>query len=140
VELTGITGTGRQQWHFALAGSGRDDSLPILWARKRLERLYVFPNASQDARDEILALGLKYSLLTSATSFISVDERLPTGDGESAVDVKQPQPLPEGVSDKAVGESLTPAPEPEWLVLAAWCALLFGLRPLRKLYRIRAGG
>ena len=140
VELTGVTGSGRQQWSFALAGSGRDETLPILWARKRLERLYVFPNAKQDSRDEILALGLKYSLLTSATSFISVDERLPTGDGEPAVDVKQPQPLPEGVSDKAVGESLTPAPEPEWAVLVAWCALLLGLRPLRKLYRVRAGG
>ncbi|HLQ11838.1 MAG TPA: VIT domain-containing protein [Steroidobacteraceae bacterium] len=140
VELTGVTGTGRQQWSFALAGSGRDSSLPVLWARKRLERLYVFPNAPQESRDEILALGLKYSLLTSATSFISVDERLPTGDGEPAVDVKQPQPLPEGVGDKAVGESLTPAPEPDWAVLVAWCALLLGLRPLRKFYRVRAGG
>jgi hypothetical protein len=38
------------------------------------------PNANKDSRAEILALGLKYSLLTSATSFIGVDEKLPTGD------------------------------------------------------------
>jgi Ca-activated chloride channel family protein len=144
IELSGVTGTGRQAWSFALADSARDETLPILWARKRLERLYVFPGASQDARAEILALGLKYSLLTSATSFIGVDEQLPTGDGagdgERAVDVKQPLPLPAGVSNSAVGESLTPAPEPAWPVLVAWCALLLGLRSMRKLYRCKAGG
>jgi len=100
----------------------------------------VFPNASQDARAEILALGLKYSLLTSATSFIGVDEQLPSGDGERAVDVKQPLPLPAGVGNTAVGESLTPAPEPDWTVLVAWCVLLLGLRSTRKLYRCQAGG
>jgi Ca-activated chloride channel family protein len=140
IELSGVTGSGPQAWDFPLAASSRDETLPILWARKRLERLYVFPNASQDARAEILALGLKYSLLTSATSFIGVDEKLPTGDGESAVDVKQPLPLPAGVSNAAVGESLTPAPEPVWADLVAWCALLLGLRKFRKLYRAKAGG
>jgi Ca-activated chloride channel family protein len=144
IELSGVTGTGQQAWSFPLADSARDEVLPILWARERLERLYVFPHASPDARAEILALGLKYSLLTSATSFIGVDESLPTGDGpgdgERAVDVKQPLPLPAGVGDTAVGESLTPAPEPDWTVLVAWCVLLLGLRSLRKLYRVRAGG
>jgi Ca-activated chloride channel homolog len=95
----------------------------------------VFPNASKDARAEILSLGLKYSLLTSATSFVGIDEQLPTGDGEPATDVKQPLPLPAGVSNAAVGEQLTPAPEPEWTVLVAWCVLLLGLRHARKFYR-----
>ncbi|HVN99469.1 MAG TPA: VIT domain-containing protein [Steroidobacteraceae bacterium] len=140
IELSGVTGTGQQAWDFALADAARDGTLPILWARKRLERLYVFPNASEDARAEILALGLKYSLLTSATSFIGVDEQLPTGDGESAVDVKQPLPLPAGVSNAAVGEPLTPAPEPVWADLVAWCALLLGLRKFRNIYRACAGG
>jgi Ca-activated chloride channel family protein len=140
IELSGVTGVGKQAWDFALAASSRDETLPILWARKRLERLYVFPNASEDARAEILALGLKYSLLTSATSFVGVDEQLPTGDGPPAVDVKQPLPLPAGVSNAAVGESLTPAPEPLWADLVAWCALLLGLRKFRNLYRSLAGG
>ena len=140
IELSGVTGSGQQAWDFALAASSRDDTLPILWARKRLERLYVFPNANEDARAEILALGLKYSLLTSATSFIGVDEKLPTGDGPEALDVRQPLPLPAGVSNAAVGESLTPAPEPVWADLVAWCALLLGLRKFRKLYRSLAGG
>jgi Ca-activated chloride channel family protein len=140
IELSGVTGAGRQAWNFALDESGRDESLPILWARKRLERLYVFPDAQATSRDEIKALGLKYSLLTSATSFIGIDERLPTGDVEPATDVKQPLPLPEGVANSAVGESLTPAPEPEWPVLVAWCVLLLGLRHVRNLHRARAGG
>jgi len=135
IELSGVTGTGRQQWRFPIADATRDSSLGILWARKRLEHLYVFPNASKDSRAEILSLGLRYSLLTSATSFIGVDETLPTGDVEAATDVKQPQPLPEGVSNAAVGETLTPAPEPNELALVAWCALLLGLRFMRKLYR-----
>ena len=138
IELSGVTGTGRQQWSFPLSDATRDTSLGVLWARKRLEHLYLFPNASKDSRAEILALGLKYSLLTSATSFISVDETLPTGDTEAAIDVKQPQPLPAGVSNAAVGEQLTPAPEPNELVLVAWCALLLGLRAMRKLYRTAA--
>ncbi|MFM2289412.1 MAG: hypothetical protein RL684_2555 [Pseudomonadota bacterium] len=140
IELTGVTGTGRQAWEFSLDDSSKDESLAILWARKRLERLYVFPDAQSTSRDEIKALGLKYSLLTSATSFIGIDERLPTGDVEPATDVKQPLPLPEGVGDTAVGEHLTPAPEPEWPALVAWCVLLLGLRPVRTLYRVRTGG
>jgi Ca-activated chloride channel family protein len=140
IELGGVTGAGRQAWNFALDESGKDESLPILWARKRLERLYVFPDAQATSREEIKALGLKYSLLTSATSFIGIDERLPTGDVEPATDVKQPLPLPEGVANTAVGESLTPAPEPEWPALVAWCVLLLGLRHVRNLHRARAGG
>jgi len=140
IELGGVTGAGRQAWNFALDGSSKDESLPILWARKRLERLYVFPDAQATSREDIKALGLKYSLLTSATSFIGIDERLPTGDVEPATDVKQPLPLPEGVANTAVGESLTPAPEPEWPALVAWCVLLLGLRHVRNLHRARAGG
>ena len=140
IQLAGSNGAGAQQWSFPLAGTASDPVLPVLWARKRLERLYVMPEAGGDARAEIMALGLKYSLLTSATSFVGVDEALPSGDGPAATDVKQPQPLPQGVADTAVGDSLTPAPEPEWTVLVAWCALLLGLRSTRKLYRVRTGG
>ncbi len=138
VQLTGVSGTGKQQWIFEVDGTQRDRSLPILWARKRLERLYVFPNAATDSREEIRALGLKYSLLTSATSFVGVDEQLPTGDGP-ATDVTQPLPLPAGVTDAAVG-TLTPAPEPESPALVAWCALLLGLQLMCRMRRSKSGG
>jgi len=62
---------------------------------------------------------LKYSLLTQYTSFIAVLEevRNPLG---SAQDVKQPQPLPLGVTDLAVGGDTENGTEPElvWLITA----------------------
>lgn len=138
IELSGVSGTGKQQWIFELDGSPKDRNLRLLWARKRLERLYVFPNAATDSREEIRAIGLKYSLLTSATSFVGVDEQLPTGDGP-ATDVKQPLPLPAGVSDAAVA-GLTPAPEPSFMALVAWCVLLLGLHGVCSIRRSRSGG
>ncbi len=138
IEMTGVSGAGKQLWTFELDGMPKDRSLPILWARKRLERLYVFPNAATESRDEIRALGLRYSLLTSATSFVGVDEQLPTGDGP-ATDVKQPLPLPAGVSNAAVAQ-LKPAPEPEFPGLVAWCLLLLGLHFMCSFRRSRAGG
>jgi len=52
---------------------------------------------------EVTALGLKYSLMTPYTSFVAVDQ-VKRADGQ-LVTVKQPLPLPEGVSDLAIGES-----------------------------------
>ena len=52
---------------------------------------------------EVTALWLKYSLLTPYTSFVAVDQ-VKRADGQ-VVSVKQPLPLPEGVSDLAIGES-----------------------------------
>jgi Ca-activated chloride channel family protein len=51
----------------------------------------------------VTALGLKYSLMTPYTSFVAVDQ-VKRADGQ-VVTVKQPLPLPEGVSDLAIGES-----------------------------------
>ena len=129
IELSGITGSGPKSWHFALNAAGKDRALPLLWARKRLERLYVFPNAAESSRDEILGLGMKYSLLTSATSFIAVDE-IVSNRGAPAADVKQPLPLPAGVENTAVGAPLQPAPEPDALLLTLFGSLLLALRAL----------
>lgn len=98
-------------------------ALRHLWARQRIAEL-----SDQEAleggsarRDDITALGLRYSLLTQYTSFIAVDERVRTT--EAAAKVDQPLPLPEGVSNLAVGAEVGAAvpstPEP-----AAWLSLL----------------
>ncbi len=129
IELSGFAGSGPKSWRFALNDAGKDRALPQLWARKRLERLYVFPNAAESARNEILGLGMKYSLLTSATSFIAVDE-LVSNRGAPAADVKQPLPLPGGVQNTAVGAPLQPAPEPDALLLTLFGSLLLALRAL----------
>ena len=59
---------------------------------------------------EITSLGLTYGLLTRYTSFIAVQEVV-RNTADDADDVDQPLPLPEGVSDLAVG--VTSGPEPE---------------------------
>jgi Ca-activated chloride channel family protein len=130
IRLSGQGGDGPHAWNFALADSAEDPGLPRLWARKRLERLYVFPGAAQDSRAEILQLGLKYSLLTSATSFVAIDDTVRNA-GEAATDVKQPLPLPSGVENSAVGGELQPMPEPETWWLASWALLLLSARLAR---------
>jgi len=97
-------------------------ALRHLWARSRIQQL-----SDQEAleggsgqRDAITALGLHYSLLTQYTSFIAIDQIVRTT--EAAETVNQPLPLPQGVSNLAVGEvgaAVPSTPEP-----AAWLSLL----------------
>ncbi len=97
-------------------------ALRHLWARSRIQQL-----SDQEAleggsgqRDAITALGLHYSLLTQYTSFIAIDQVVRTT--EAAETVNQPLPLPQGVSNLAVGEvgaAVPSTPEP-----AAWLSLL----------------
>ncbi|MDH4060863.1 MAG: VIT domain-containing protein [Aquincola sp.] len=100
-------------------------ALRLLWARRRIQQLgdeeaLIGGNARRDA---ITALGLRHSLLTQYTSFIAVDQivRKP----QAALDlasVNHPLPLPQGVSNHAVGAAVPSTPEP-----AAWLALLVTL-------------
>jgi Ca-activated chloride channel homolog len=81
-------------------------ALRLLWARQRIMNLVDFSQVdrgNQEVVKEVTALGLKYSLMTPYTSFVAVDQ-VKRADGQ-VVTVKQPLPLPEGVSDLAIGES-----------------------------------
>lgn len=79
-------------------------ALRYLWARNRIAILsdYNRLNPKDERVREVTNLGLSYNLLTAYTSFVAIDsmKRLQHG---KAVTVKQPLPLPEGVSDAAVG-------------------------------------
>jgi Ca-activated chloride channel family protein len=77
-------------------------ALKHLWARQRIAQLADEEALSggQTQREPITALGLKYGLLTSYTSFIAVDHVVRTQ--VPAVPVNQPLPLPTGVSNLAV--------------------------------------
>jgi len=95
---------------------------------------YGSGSVAADKIREIIALGLKYSLLTPYTSFIAVREevRNPLG---SAKDVNQPLPLPLGVSDMAVGGGTESGSEPElvWLVtVSLLIALIMVFRGRRR--------
>jgi Ca-activated chloride channel family protein len=109
IELKGIAGGGK----FYSAELEVSSSMPntnyqalqYLWARQRLSLLADFNRLEQneELKNEITRLGLTYNLLTDYTSFIAVDERVRNIDGK-VTRVEQPLPLPQGVSDYAVGE------------------------------------
>ncbi|MDR2260112.1 MAG: VWA domain-containing protein [Azoarcus sp.] len=93
-------------------------ALRHLWARQRIAELSDQETLLGDAslRQAITALGLEYSLLTQYTSFVAVDERIRNPQPGSAATVDQPQPLPQGVSNLAVGGAYVPgSPEPRTL-------------------------
>ncbi len=88
-------------------GASLDDaanaSLKYMWARERIARLSDYGRTGSDVKGEVLELGIKYSLMTEYTSFVAVDKEI-RNNGE-VVTVKQPLPMPDGVSDYAVGGS-----------------------------------
>ena len=107
-----------------VSATGREDrtssALRHLWARQRIAAL-----SDQDALEggnaqkaAITGLGLKYSLLTQYTSFIAVDHVVRNPNPALAPTVNQPLPLPQGVSELAVGAEVPSTPEPSfWLAL-----------------------
>ncbi len=79
-------------------------ALRSLWARSVITRLsdYNILQRSDQRIAEVTDLGLKYSLLTAYTSFVAIDSQVRRTEGDLTT-VDQPLPLPEGVSNFAVG-------------------------------------
>jgi Ca-activated chloride channel family protein len=130
-ELSGKTGHGEYRSSLDVAGVEPEEAnraLRYLWARSRIAELsdYGSRDVPAERAKEITALGLKYNLLTRYTSFIAVREVVVNPDG-SAKDVKQPLPLPLGVSDLAVGAGTEEGSEPElvWLIVVSLALALF---------------
>lgn len=111
--LSGKTGRKTYKQSFDIAAtkpSANNLALRYLWARERIKYLDYMENpnrgrwnstADSSISKEITRLGLKYGLMTKYTSFIAIDEVVVEKDGKP-VTVKQPLPLPEGVSNDAV--------------------------------------
>ncbi len=84
-------------------------ALKYLWARYRIQLLDDYGQVIYDVeelnliKEEIIQLGLKYSLLTRYTSFVAIDSII-RNESDTVTTVTQPVPLPEGVSDYAVGD------------------------------------
>ena len=117
IEVKGMTGEGEYSKIFHIAdnrSSNTNDVLKYLWARKRISRLSDFntDENNQEIKAEITNLGLTYNLLTKYTSFIAVYDVVRNTEGP-AKDVKQPLPMPKGVSNLAVGGRV---PEPEFYI------------------------
>lgn len=83
--------------------SKQNKALGYLWARKRIGELDDYKKLfNEDVKAEVVALGLKYNLLTNYTSFVAVDETIVNKDG-TLTKVKQPLPMPDNVNNSAVG-------------------------------------
>jgi Ca-activated chloride channel homolog len=94
----------------------RNPGLRYLWAREKLRLLSDLAGPGDANKETITALGLRYNLLTRHTSFVAVDEMVRNTAG-SARTVPQPLPLPQGVSELAVGTNAPGTPEPGTLLL-----------------------
>jgi Ca-activated chloride channel family protein len=108
IVVTGKTATGDFRRVVQVQGSqatADNAALRFLWARERIHRLSDYQRYARGKDKikikEITDLGLKYNLMTAYTSFVAVD-KVKRADG-TVETVKQPLPLPQGVSDLAVG-------------------------------------
>ncbi|HBS87795.1 MAG: hypothetical protein A2W91_11230 [Bacteroidetes bacterium GWF2_38_335] len=82
----------------------RNSAIRYLWARERIKMLDDYNNANYDETTvkEVTGLGLKYNLMTAYTSFVAIDEQKVTVNGNTKT-VKQALPMPQGVSNYAIG-------------------------------------
>lgn len=119
VTLSGVSGSGPWSQTFEV-GQVKDrdhGALRQLWARQRIQALADYDQfgADEGRKAEVTRLGLAYHLLTATTSFVAVDTQVRHAGGGSTT-VTQPLPMPEGVSDAAVGgmarPAMAPAPAP----------------------------
>ena len=110
ISITGTTGNGKFSESVKVKSTQVSDeniALRTLWARHKIQLLddyaliYRYGDNTEKRVEETTELGLKYNLLTKYTSFVAIDKEV-RADGK-VVTVKQPLPMPEGVSDAAVG-------------------------------------
>lgn len=107
ITITGKTGGKDFSWTVDVADvvpNEKNQAIKYLWARQKIRMLDDFNNVGNDKtlQEEITTLGLKYNLLTNYTSFIAIDSLI-RNDGGKSTTIKQPLPLPQGVSNDAVG-------------------------------------
>jgi len=111
IVVTGKTANSNYKKEIRVKTSMEDvnnSAIKYLWARERIAKLDDYGKVGTDVKDEVTKLGLKYHLMTQYTSFVAVDKIIrKTGE---VVTVKQPLPLPQGVSDYAIGGYPSAAP------------------------------
>lgn len=108
IKLTGYTGKSRYIKTLRVEESKPEESnlaLKYLWAREKVRLLDDYIQVSyshEELIEEVTSIGLKYNLLTQYTSFIALDSEIRNKNG-NYTSVKQPLPLPQGVSNYAIG-------------------------------------
>jgi Ca-activated chloride channel family protein len=109
IKVRGVSGTGPCLETLDVrhtTASRSNAALRYLWARHRIAVLGDSVRLQRDDErvKEITTLGLTYNLLTDYTSFVAIDTVIRNTDGRVET-VTQPLPLPQGVSDLAVGSA-----------------------------------
>jgi Ca-activated chloride channel family protein len=107
ITVRGWSGSGKHSEAVKVADfspDAKNSALRYLWARHRIQLLADYNNLFADSAriKEVTRLGLKYNLLTQYTSFVAIDQKVRNVGGKQEV-VEQPLPMPEGVSDYAIG-------------------------------------
>jgi Ca-activated chloride channel family protein len=127
ISVKGFSGSGLWEGKVDVAGAvdlGVRGVLAQLWARERLEQLrdlHAVGDELAKRKEEIVALGLRYNLLTPYTSFVAVDTVVRKTAGDAAQKVDQPVALPEGMT---AGEGVPTTPEPGTVTLMVVAALV----------------
>jgi Ca-activated chloride channel homolog len=116
ITLRGITGKGAHKESInvgRIKPADTNAALKYLWARHKITLLsdYIGRQSDKKRIEEVTQLGLDYNLLTAYTSFVAIDSEIRNKTGDSTT-IKQPLPLPQGVSDYAVGSGYMPSPYP----------------------------
>jgi hypothetical protein len=109
IEVSGTAGGGPLRQVIEVKASdvrAENAALRWLWARRWVETLddERAMGAGTAAEEGITALGLDYRLLTAFTSFVAIDSQVVNAGGQGE-NVRQPLPMPEGVSNNAVGSA-----------------------------------
>lgn len=107
IKVAGRTPGGVYEREFAVSPRLEDktnSALRYLWAREKIARLADYGRIGAAVAEEVTGLGLKYHLMTDYTAFVAVDTVI--RDTGETVTVKQPLPLPRGVSNLAVGDQV----------------------------------
>jgi Ca-activated chloride channel homolog len=140
ITVRGMTGAGPYSKVLDLSQvepSADNAALRYLWARSRIATLsdYSKVEPGEGLVAEVTQLGLKYNLLTQYTSFIAVDKVIRNTNPDGTATVDQPSPLPEGVSDLAVGGEIPSTPEPQtWALLIVAMMVLLWLKRRGRLH------
>lgn len=141
VEGRGATGPYRNTMPIATHASGDTAALRYLWARHRIAALSdqeALEGGGDNYKKAITQLGLQYNLLTPYTSFLAVDQVVRNPLAQDAPTVNQPSPLPQGVSNLAIGPApgATPGAEvPGTPEPATWGAAIVALSVLAMVLR-----
>jgi Ca-activated chloride channel family protein len=117
ITVKGQNAAGKFSDEFAVAEgveAAENGALKYLWARQKIKMLSDYNRAEPEGKlkEEIIALGLNYNLLTEFTSFVAVD------DNQEKMTENSPPPPPASNSSGAV-------PEPhEWTLIIVGLLLL----------------